>query len=40
MIVLTLMMMIDLRAMLIMTIMTTISKVMLTKLREMMVMCS
>ena len=35
MIVLTLMMMIDLRVMLIMTIMTTISKVMLTKLREM-----
>ena len=40
MIVLTLMMMIDLRVMLIMTIMTTISKVMLTKLREMIVMCS
>ena len=40
MIVLTMMMMIDLRVMLIMTIMTTISKVMLTKLREIMVMCS
>ena len=35
MIVLTLMMMIDLKVMLIMRIMTTVSKVMLTKLREM-----